>query len=115
MNDGPKRSVVDLNPDGSPTKETLKRAMKAFRKRLKLTRLDQVSTAGRNPLSYGAKSAIMAVTPPEHYPSLVWEALAEAVQPGRCGPCERIRISAGCRWSQLELTLTGPGRFGAEA
>ena len=78
MADGPKRSVVDLNPDGSPTKETLKRAMKAFRKRLKLTQLDQVSTAGRNPLSSGAKSSITAVTPPEQYPSLVWEALVAA-------------------------------------
>lgn len=78
MTDGPKRSVVDLNPDGSPTKETLKRAMKALRKRLKLTRLDQISTAGRNPLSSGAKSSITAVTPPEQYPTLVWEALVEA-------------------------------------
>ena len=67
--------LVELNPDGSPTKETLKRAMKAFRKRLKLTRLDQESTAGRNPLSSGVKSAVVAVVPPEQYPSLVWDAL----------------------------------------
>lgn len=79
MAEEPKRSnLVDLNPDGSPTKETLKRAMKAFRKRLKITRLDQVSTAGRNPLSSGAKSSILAVTPPEQYPALVWEALVAA-------------------------------------
>ena len=67
--------LVELNPDGTPTKETLKRAMKAFRKRLKLTRLDQVSTAGRNPLSSGAKSAVVALIPPEQYPALVWDAL----------------------------------------
>ncbi len=67
--------LVELNPDGFPTKETLKRAMKAFRKRLKLTRLDQVSTAGRNPLSSGAKSAVVALIPPEQYPLMVWDAL----------------------------------------
>ncbi len=70
-----KKPLVELNPDGSPTKETLKRAMKAFRKRLKLTRLDQVSTAGRNPLSSGAKSAVVALIPPEQYPLMVWDAL----------------------------------------
>ncbi len=79
QNPGPKRpgSLIELNPDGSPTKETLKRAMKAFKKRLKLTRLDQESTAGRNPLSYGAKSDVVAVMPPEQYPALVWDALVE--------------------------------------
>ena len=58
------------------TKETLKRAMKAYRKRLKLARLNDESTSGRNPLSAGHKSAICAVVPPEQYPPDVWEQLA---------------------------------------
>lgn len=72
-----KGELVERNPDGSLTKETLKRAMKAFRKRLKLARLDQESRLGGDALTRGQKSAIVAVRPPEQYPQEVWDRLVE--------------------------------------
>ena len=53
----------------------LKRAMKAFRKRLKLMRLDDESSDARNPLSKGAASSILGVRPPEQYPRAIWDVL----------------------------------------
>ena len=54
----------------------LKRAMKAFRKRLKLTRLNEESKLGRNPLTSGKKSEIVAIIPPHQYAAEVWQELA---------------------------------------
>ncbi|RKY18427.1 MAG: hypothetical protein DRQ55_13400 [Planctomycetota bacterium] len=68
----------------------LKRAVKAFRKRLKLARLDQESRIG-GPMSSGQKSGIVAVEAPDQYPPDVW---AEIVRQGRL-------LDAGHR--QLEL------------
>jgi hypothetical protein len=54
------------------TEEELKRAYKAFKKRLKLTRLDDESG-----LSPGSKrSAISGITPPSGFPPGIWEELA---------------------------------------
>lgn len=54
------------------TEEELKRAYKAFKKRLKLTRLDDESG-----LSKGSKrSAISGITPPSGFPAGIWEELA---------------------------------------
>ena len=53
----------------------LKRAMKAFRKRLKLTRLNEESKLGRNPLTSGKKSDVVAIMPPRQYPDAVWQEL----------------------------------------
>jgi hypothetical protein len=64
----------------SPTKEELKAAMKAFKKRLKLTRLDQESRIGRNPLTSGKSSDVVAITPPHGFSAAVWE---ELVKQGR--------------------------------
>ena len=58
-----------------PPKEELKRALKAFRKRLKLMRLDDESTIGGGATSSGSKSSIMAIRPPNKYPQEVWDAL----------------------------------------
>ncbi len=60
-----------------PTPEVLKRAFKAFKKRLKLTRLDEESNIGVGPMSGGRQSGIVAITPPNQYPREVWEALTE--------------------------------------
>ena len=58
------------------TEEELKRAYKAFKKRLKLARLDDESG-----LSKGSKrSAIAGITPPTGFSSEVWE---ELVQQGK--------------------------------
>ena len=71
------KSLVEYDDDGKLTKETLKRAMKAFRKRLKLARLDEDSKLGHDPLSKGQKSTISGVKPPEQYPKEVWDHLVE--------------------------------------
>ncbi len=57
-------------------KELLRLAMKAFRKRLKLTILDDESRLGRGPMSGGSKSSVIAITPPNQFPRDVWEELA---------------------------------------
>ena len=64
-----------LSPLGSPTPEELRNALKAFKKRLKLTRLDDESSLGRGPLSGGKSSGIVAITPPHQYPRAVWDQL----------------------------------------
>ncbi len=52
----------------------LKRALKAFKKRLKLTALDEDSRLGRGPFSGGA-TGTCAIQPPNQYPPEVWEEL----------------------------------------
>lgn len=53
----------------------LKRAMNAFKKRLKLTRADDEVSSNRNPLSRGVSSSILGITPPEQYTADVWAVL----------------------------------------
>ena len=62
-------------PPESPTPEELRKAMKAFKKRLKLTRLDAESGLGRGPMSGGKSSGIVAIMPPNQYPKAVWDEL----------------------------------------
>lgn len=56
-------------------REVLKRAMKAYRKRFKVTLLDAESTLGGGPFSGGRKSSIVGITPPARYPTAVWQEL----------------------------------------
>ena len=66
------------------TDEELKRAYKAFKKRLKLTRLDDESG-----LSPGSKtSRISGITPPNGFPPGIWD---ELVKQGKL-KCEQIGI-----------------------
>ncbi len=60
-----------------PSKEELRLAMKAFRKRLKLTRLDDESRLGYGPMSGGGKSQVAAITPPDQFSKAVWQELAQ--------------------------------------
>lgn len=53
----------------------VKRAMKAFRKRFKLTLLNEESKLGRNPLTSGKKSNVVAIMPPHQYPDAIWQEL----------------------------------------
>jgi len=62
---------------GSPGKEELKQAFKAFKKRLKLMRLDAESNIGGGPLSSGRQSEIVAITPPNQFPIAVWDELVK--------------------------------------
>ncbi len=67
-----KMEEKDTQEDISP--EILRRAMKAFKKRLKLTALDEDSRLGRGALSGGAKG-VCAIQPPNQFPIEVWEEL----------------------------------------
>ena len=69
-------STSDPSPLPTPSPEQLKAALKAFKKRLKLTCLDDQSRIGVGPMSSGRPSGIVAITPPDQYPSAVWEELA---------------------------------------
>lgn len=74
--------------DGEPeqfTPQYLKQALKAFKKRLKLTRLDEESSLGGGPLSSGRGSDIVAIQPPNQYPREVWEKLVEQGKLRRAG------------------------------
>ena len=63
-------------PSDVPDAAELKRAMKAFRKRLKLTRLDDESGLGGGAMTGGKESGIVAIRPPSQYSKAVWEELA---------------------------------------
>lgn len=58
------------------TDEDLKKALKAFKKRLKLTQLDDDSKLGRSPLT-GSKSRVVSIQPPAGFGREIWEELAE--------------------------------------
>ena len=62
-------------PLATHDREVLKRALKAFRQRLKLARLDAESTVGRGPMSSGRESSIVGVRAPDQYPQEVWDEL----------------------------------------
>ncbi len=55
---------------------TLKLALKAFRKKLKLTRLADESALGGRATTSGRKSSVVAITPPDLFPLEVFDALA---------------------------------------
>lgn len=57
-------------------RELLQRALKAFRKSLKVTRLDAESSIAGGPMSAGRHSTILGIRPPERYPRAVWDELA---------------------------------------
>jgi hypothetical protein len=57
--------------------ETLKQALHAFKKRLKLTRLDQESSLGAHkPMTGGKKTEGLGIMPPNQFPREVWRELA---------------------------------------
>jgi len=58
----------------------LRRAIKAFKKSLKVTRLDEESRIGGGAMSSGRQSGIVGITPPDRYTRAVWE---ELVRQGR--------------------------------
>ncbi len=61
---------------GTPTAQELKHALKAFRKRLKLTQLDEESKLGGGPLSHN-RARIVAISPPNQFPQAVWDELVK--------------------------------------
>jgi hypothetical protein len=69
--------MSDTTPPTGPSKDELKAAMKAFKKRLKLTRLDQESQLSRRPTTTGQPSDIVAIRPPDQFPAEVWDELVK--------------------------------------
>ncbi|WP_146525136.1 hypothetical protein [Novipirellula artificiosorum] len=78
MNDSKPNTDAESNQPTvePPSKEELRLAMKAFRKRLKLTRLDDESRLGRGPMSSGQASGVVGIRPPDQFPKAVWQELA---------------------------------------
>lgn len=62
-------------PAAVPSADELKKAMRAFRKRLKLTRLNDESKLGRSPMTSGKQSDVVAIMPPHGFRPAIWETL----------------------------------------
>lgn len=58
-----------------PSKEELKRALQAFKKRLKLYRRDDESSLGGGKLTSGRSSGIVGIQLPEGFGPEVWQTL----------------------------------------
>lgn len=89
MSDPSVNADAELDPDAiakaAARKEELRLAMKAFRKRLKLMKLDDESRLGHGPMSGGGKSGVVAITPPNQFAKDVWEELTEQGKLKRAG------------------------------
>ncbi len=59
------------------TEEELHKALRAFRKRLKLTQLDDESRLGVGPLKTGHADKVVAIQPPAGFGREIWEELAD--------------------------------------
>jgi hypothetical protein len=75
LNDFEEQQMSESASPVQPTKEQLKAAFKAFKKRLKLTQLDAESQLSKNPLSTGRGHGIVAIVPPIGHPPAVWDEL----------------------------------------
>ena len=64
-------------PVDPPSKEQIKAAFKAFKKRLKLSQLGEDSTLSRSPTTAGRRSDIVAIEPPSQFPQAVWDELVK--------------------------------------
>ena len=60
-----------------PTKKELKDAFKAFKKRLKVTQLDEDSKLSKRPTTSGGSSAIVAIEAPNQFGKTVWDELVK--------------------------------------
>lgn len=59
------------------TDSDLKRALAAFRKRLKMIRLDDDSRLGHGPLTGSRREKVVSIQPPAGFGRAVWEDLAD--------------------------------------
>jgi hypothetical protein len=71
---------MDTHPETPIDPEQLRKAFAAFKKRLKLARLEDESRLGHGATSKGGRSDIIAVAPPTQFPRTVWD---ELVRQGR--------------------------------
>ena len=90
----PASSSNPASPPSDPelSKELVKSAYNAFKKRWKLTQLDQESRIGRGPMSSGQKSSITGISPPDQFPKAVWDELVKQNRiKARAPDCMRCR------------------------
>ena len=74
----PPPATPPATPPGTPSEDDLNRAYGAFKKRLKLTRLDQESKLGASrPMTSGKSAGDISIQPPNDYPRAVWQELAK--------------------------------------
>ena len=59
------------------SQDDLKKAYKAFKKRLKLTKLDDDSRIGHGPMSGGNKTQVISIQAPSGFGREIWEELTE--------------------------------------
>jgi hypothetical protein len=79
--------MSDVTPSpGQPSRDELKAAFKAFKKRLKLTRLEDESKLSRRATTTGQSSGIVAISPPNQYPQAVWDELVRQGKLKKAGP-----------------------------
>lgn len=76
--EAPKPKVEPKDEGPVEVTNEMREALKAFRKRLKLIRLDDESRLGNRQMTGGLKSEVDAIIPPDEYPSEVWQSLARA-------------------------------------
>ena len=71
--------MADPTPSDTPppTQKELNAAYKAFKKRLKLTQLDDDSKLSQRPTTSGGSSAIVAIEPPNQFGKAVWDELVK--------------------------------------
>jgi hypothetical protein len=60
-----------------PTQKELRDAFKAFKKRLKVTQLDEDSKLSKRPTTSGGSLAIVAIEPPNQFGKAVWDELVK--------------------------------------
>jgi hypothetical protein len=60
-----------------PTQKELNAAFKAFKKRLKITQLDEDSKLSQRPTTSGGSLAIVAIQPPTEFGKAVWGELVK--------------------------------------
>ena len=73
--DTPQSNEPETAPPAGPDPMQVKKALKAFRKRLKLSQLDDESRLGHGPMSGGGRSGIVAISPPNQFPQAIWDEL----------------------------------------
>jgi hypothetical protein len=71
-------SPPTADDEPGPDPEVCQAAMRAFKRRIKLTRLDQESSINnKNPLTGGQSSGIDSIRPPDGFDADVWKALVK--------------------------------------
>lgn len=83
--EAPRHPAQPDDTPGSIDSTQLKNALKAFKKRLKMARLDDESRLGHGAMTSGAHSGIVAIAPPTQYPQAVWDELARQGKLRRAG------------------------------